>query len=268
MTNFIEYIDFYGLKLSIIQKNVLLDYICNVVDKENKIVIYGYSLGSFRMLKKFTIMYSFAWDKADVMLVDGRGLFLIGKLLGFPFKDDLSIPQLSQEILRIADVMHYSILFLGATADINAKATYNTRKKYKNLKVFNGIDGFFKTEEEEALVKQINSIKPNILFIGISSPKKEEFVNRWKDSFNVNIILLCGGVIDIIAGDKKQTPNWLKKFGGASIYRFIQEPKRLYRYFFPFIGFMLFNFLPVLIFKVLILRDKNFSIPNYYGLKR
>ncbi len=266
MCDIIKDIDFYGIKLSIIEKNVLLNHICNVVDKNEKIVIYGYSLGSFRILKKFPIMYSFAWDKADVMLVDGRGLFVIGKLLGFPFKDDLSIPKLSQEILRMANDMRYSILFLGTTADVNARATYNTRIKYKNIKVFDGIDGFFNIEDEEAIVKHINSIKPSILFIGISSPKKEEFVSRWKDSLNVNIILLCGGVIDIIAGDKRQTPNWLKKIGGASFYRFIQEPKRLYRYFFPFIFYFLFQFLPIIILNVLIRRKKDFSLAKYYKL--
>lgn len=259
-------INFYGLKLSVIEKKVLLDQICLTIANDSNLVIYGYSLGSFRILKKYPIMYKFAWEKADVMLVDGRGLFLLGKALGFPFKDDLSIPQLSTELLELANKNLFSILLLGTSAELNSKATQNLRVKYKNLKVFNGINGFFRTEQEEEIVNYINSVKPDILFVGISSPKKEEFVARWGRNLNARIIILCGGVIDIFAEDKKQTPLWLKKIGGASIYRFIQEPGRLYRYFFPFIGFLLFSFLPVLFYNVILKGDKEFSIPRYYKI--
>lgn len=260
----IKYIDFYGLKLSIIEKDPLLDQICNTIINDGKLVIFGYSLGSFRILKRYPIMYSFAWEKADIMMVDGRGLYVLGKLLGFPFKEDLSIPQLSNELLLLADQKNFSILLLGTEADINNTATQKIRNKFRNITVFDGIDGFFKIEEEEEIVNKINSVNPDILFVGISSPKKEEFIARWKDKLNVRIILLCGGVIDIFAGDKKQTPNWLKKIGGASIYRFIQEPGRLYKYFFPFILFFLFSFLPAIIYQVILKRNIDFSIPKYY----
>ena len=261
-----ESINFYGLKLSAIDKNKFINQICKYITDNRKMVIFGYSLGSIRILNRYTIMYKFGWEQADVMIIDGRGLYLLGKLLGFQFKDDLSIPELSRILLHISDKNKFSILFLGTEPEINNKATENTRIKFKNIIVYDGIDGFFGKNEEAEIVNKINLAKPDILFVGISSPKKEEFITRWKEKLDVKIILLCGGVIDIFAGDKRQTPKWLKKIGGASFYRFIQEPNRLYKYFFPFIFFLLFSFLPAILYNVVIKRNKKFSIPAFYKI--
>ncbi|MDD3050071.1 MAG: WecB/TagA/CpsF family glycosyltransferase [Candidatus Cloacimonetes bacterium] len=258
------YFDFFGLKLSSVKKEILIEDIKETIDKNQKKTIFGYSLGSIRLFNKYPIMISFGWETADIMLVDGRGLFLLGKFLKFPVEDDLSIPQLSKHLLELSEENKYSILFLGTKESINREATDKIKKCYKNIRVFNGINGYFTVEQEEQIVNQINSCKPDILFVGISSPKKEEFVKRWKEKLDVNIIILCGGVIDIFAGDKKQTPPWLKKIGGASLYRFIQEPVRLSKYFFPFVFFFFFNFLPVIILNVLILKNRDFSIPDFY----
>lgn len=264
----IKYTSFYGLKLSIINKNLLFEEIGNVITENRKMVIFGYSLGSIRLLKKFPIMYKFGWENAEVMIIDGRGLYLLGKFLGFPFGDDLSIPELSMELLEISNKNRYSLLLFGTTAEINHKATKALCVKYPCINVHEGIDGFYNDEQEIKIVNEINLVKPDILYVGISSPKKEEFISKWKDKLDVKIILLCGGVIDIIAGDKKKTPNWLKKTGGASLFRFVQEPRRLYKYFFPFIFFMLFKFIPLLFFQVMILKNKEFSLVKHYNLDK
>ncbi len=261
-------IDFYGLKLTEVDKEKLYVNICKTIEVNEKCVIYGYSLGAIRLMRKFPVMYSFGSGVANINLVDGRGLFLLGKLFGFPFKDDISIPEFSKKILSIANENSYSVLLFGASEKSNSNATSNVRSLYSNIKVYDGINGYFNIDEEKKIVEKINYYKPDVLYVGISTPIKEEFIIRWKDYLDVKVIVLCGGVIDILSGEKKQTPKLLKKMGVASLYRFIQEPVRLSRYFFPFIIFMLFNFLPVLVFKVLILRDKNFSIPNHYNLKR
>jgi len=261
-------IDFYGLKLTCVNTSELFKNICSAIANNKKMIIYGYSLGAIRLMRKFPIMHYFGNNIADINLVDGRGLYMLARFMSFPLKEDISIPDFSRKLLDIANNNSYSIMLFGASEKSNINATNNVKSLYKKIIVYDGINGYFNSNQEKQIVDTINYYKPDILYIGISSPIKEEFVIRWKDYLDVKIIVLCGGFIDILSGEKKQTPKLLKKIGMASLFRFIQEPKRLYRYFFPFIGFMLFNFLPVLIFKVLILRDKNFSIPNYYGIKR
>lgn len=259
-------LDFYGLKLSIINKIKLFETVYHTIKNKKKIVIYGYSLGSIRLMRKLPIMYHFGKEQSEIILVDGRGLFLLGKILGFKFKDDISIPEFSRQLLDFANINKFSLMLFGTSEKLNKRATNIIRETYSNIIVFDGINGYFNVEQEADLVKIINKSKPDILFVGISSPIKEEFVTRWKEYLDVRVILLCGGVIDIFANEKKQTPKFLKKIGMASLYRFIQEPVRLSHYFFPFLFFLFFNFLPILFVKIILFRDEKFSIPNYYKL--
>lgn len=259
-------IDFYGLKLSSINKNNLIETVTQTIKQKQKIVIYGYSIGSIRLMRKLPIMYHFGNGKAEIMLVDGRGLYLLGKMLGFKFDVDISIPEFAMQLLNLANKNNYSLLLFGTTKEANLKATNILRENYKHINVYDGINGFYDIEQEAEIVKRINNLKPDILFLGISSPIKEAFVTRWKDHLDVRIILLCGGVIDILAGKKHQTPRFIKKIGLASLFRFIQEPVRLSHYFFPFLSFLFLNFLPVLFIKIIVLREKNFSIPKFYKL--
>ena len=85
--------------------------------------------------------------------------------------------------------------------------------------------------EEPDIIRLINDIAPDILFLGMSSPKKDEFVYRWKEKLNVKVIVHCGGMLDVISGETKLYPKWVKNFCLAGIFRFIQEPIRLRRDF-------------------------------------
>ena len=93
-------------------------------------------------------------------------------------------------------------------------------------------DGFFKEDEETEIVELINKSKPNILFLGLPSPKKEFFVEKYKTQLNVNYVLGVGGFFDILAGAIKRAPVWMQKVGLEWFYRFLQEPKRLFRRYF------------------------------------
>jgi N-acetylglucosaminyldiphosphoundecaprenol N-acetyl-beta-D-mannosaminyltransferase len=97
------------------------------------------------------------------------------------------------------------------------------------IKRVTGRNGYFSENDEEDIVKEINNSHVEILFLGMSSPKKDAFLARWKDKLKVRVVVHCGGMIDIISGKTKLYPKWVKDFCLAAIYRFIQEPIRLRR---------------------------------------
>jgi len=76
-------IDFYGLKLTEVDKEKLYVNICKTIEVNEKCVIYGYSLGAIRLMRKFPVMYSFGSGVANINLVDGRGLFCWENCLDF-----------------------------------------------------------------------------------------------------------------------------------------------------------------------------------------
>jgi N-acetylglucosaminyldiphosphoundecaprenol N-acetyl-beta-D-mannosaminyltransferase len=259
----IIHFDFFGLKLSVFENSQLIQAINDHIGDKRKLICYGYNFGMFPYFRKYPEIAEYA-NQFDVLVSDGRGYYILAKLLGFPVKSDLSIPFLVNKILVLANEKHYSVLLLGAKEEINKEAADKIRIKYPGLTIFDGHHGYFNEDEEANIVDYINSKKPDILLIGISSPKKERFAYNWRNDLNCSIIIPCGGVIDILAGFKNPTPGIIKKVGFAWLYRFVQEPKRLFRDSILNLANVIFLMIPSLLFSTFVLRKK-FSIPKFYN---
>lgn len=262
--NGIKYFDFFGLKLSIFDPHELTDYFLKVIRNNKKVICYGYSFGTLPYFKPYPEIAVYG-NRFDVSVADGRGLFLFARLLGKPIKSDMSIPSMVDSLLELADKNNFSVMLLGARDDINLKATENLKNKFPGAAIIRGIHGYFKEFEEDIIVSKINKYSPDILLIGISSPKKERFAFLHSEELNCRIVVPCGGVIDILAGHKKRTPKFVKRAGLAWLYRFVQEPKRLFRDSIINSLSVLFRLIPTLLFKVYVLREKDFSIPKFYN---
>ena len=101
--------------------------------------------------------------------------------------------------------------------------------------------GYFKDSEESSIVDSIAKSKADILFVGITSPRKERFVDKYKNMLNVSFSMGVGGSFDIIAGQTKRAPLWMQKIGLEWCYRLIQEPRRMWKRY--LIGNVIFIFL-------------------------
>jgi len=90
-------------------------------------------------------------------------------------------------------------------------------------------NGYYGNEEEESIVKEIADSKADILFVAITSPKKEIFLNKYKRAINVPFTMGVGGSFDVVAGITKRAPLWMQKAGLEWFYRFAQEPRRMWK---------------------------------------
>ncbi len=255
---------YLGLKFSLFKLDQLFDEIESTIKRKSKKIIFGYSLSILPKFKNFPEMYKYS-NQFDIFLSDGRGIYLLFKILGFNLKSDLSVPRFVFQLLNLADNKGYSVLLLGATKETNKKAVDQIKKNYPGIHRCVGLDGYFAESDENKIIDQINSIKPDILLIGISSPKKERIACLWKEKLDTSIIVPCGGVLDILAGDKTVTPLAIKKIGLAWLYRFIQEPVRLFKPVLINILNILFVLIPVIFYKNKIQKDKTFTIPGFYN---
>jgi exopolysaccharide biosynthesis WecB/TagA/CpsF family protein len=259
----IKYLNFFGLKLSVFEVSELMEYTKEVIRNKSKTICYGYSFGTLPYFKTFPEIAVYG-NQFDVSLADGRGLFLLAKLLGSAIKSDISIPSFVDNLLRQANDNNFSVMLLGAREEINKKASENLKNNFPDARILKGMHGYFTEDEKDEIVAEINLLKPDILLIGMSSPKKERFAFQNKDRLDVNVIVPCGGVIDILAGEKKRIPKVIKKSGLAWFYRFVQEPKRLFRDSILNLLSVLFLLIPSLLFNTYILHKK-FSIPKFYN---
>jgi N-acetylglucosaminyldiphosphoundecaprenol N-acetyl-beta-D-mannosaminyltransferase len=260
----IKHLDFFGLKLSVFETPELLEYVKGVIKIKEKAICYGYSFGTIPYFKEYPDV-AYCSNQFEISLCDGRGLYLMVKLLRYKIKSDISIPNFSMKIIELANENHFSIMLIGSSPENNKLATENIRIKYPGAIIYDGYDGgYFSNEDQIKTVDYINKYKPDILFLGVSLPKKERFAYRWKDTLEVSLIIPFGGTIDILSGKSKPIPRVIKKMALGSIWRFIQEPRRLFKDSILNSLNVLFLMIPNLLFNTYILR-KEFSIPKFYN---
>ncbi len=105
-------------------------------------------------------------------------------------------------------------------------------RKYPGLKVIGFRNGYWEPEEEARVVEQIKAARVDLLFVAISSPKKEQFLGRYQAEMKVPFAMGVGGTFDVAVGRVKRAPLWMQKSGLEWFYRFLQEPRRMFKRYF------------------------------------
>jgi N-acetylglucosaminyldiphosphoundecaprenol N-acetyl-beta-D-mannosaminyltransferase len=84
-------------------------------------------------------------------------------------------------------------------------------------------------EEDAEIVTQINEVAPDIVWIGLSSPKQEHWMANHIGRINAPVLIGVGAAFDFLAGTKKQAPAWMQRTGLEWLFRLVTEPRRLWR---------------------------------------
>ncbi len=176
--------------------------------------------------------------------VDGMPVVWASRLLGRPLKERVAGCDLFEALMRRAGEKGWRVFLLGAKEEVVSKVASTYRHRYPNLMLAGYRNGYWKGEAEEAdVVEQIRAARPDLLFVAISSPKKEQFLGRWQAEMKVPFAMGVGGTFDVAIGHVKRAPLWMQKSGLEWFYRFLQEPRRMFRRYFiedmAFIGLFL-----------------------------
>ncbi len=169
-------------------------------------------------------------NSANLINADGQAIVWASKFLGKPLKERVAGIDLMQSLVELAAQKHYKIFLFGAQEDIVKKVVDKYTKKYGKKIIAGYRNGYFTKDEEPEIARQIAQSGAQILFVAISSPTKENFLNNYKDTLkNVNFIMGVGGSFDVVAGKVKRAPLWMQKAGLEWFYRLVQEPKRMWK---------------------------------------
>jgi len=167
--------------------------------------------------------------KADIINADGQSIVFASKLLNKPLKERVTGIDLMQNLIELSNKEDWSLYFLGATDEVVQEVVKKVQREYKNIKIAGFHNGYFKEEEEEKIIDDINNSGANIVFVGISTPKKEYFINRNYKKLNSNLIMGVGGSFDVFANKIKRAPLFMQKYGLEWLYRLYQEPRKMWK---------------------------------------
>ena len=166
---------------------------------------------------------------SDIVSADGQAVVWASRLLGDPLPERVAGIDLMNELLRLAEDYGYGVYFLGATRPVLERAVTNIKARYPRLHVSGQRDGYFADTDEEDVRAGIRAAEPDILFVALSSPRKEYWLAEASRGLGVGLAMGVGGALDVVAGAVRRAPRWAQRSGLEWLYRLAQEPGRLWR---------------------------------------
>lgn len=166
-------------------------------------------------------------NKAAVSIPDGIGVYLAAKLLGKKVAGRFGGPESMFELLKLAEEKNLGIYLLGSDAEIVSLASRNIKKSLPNIKILGFHDGFFKNDG--AIVAEINSFKPDLIFVGMGFPKQEKWVFDNLEKFQSGVFVMEGGSFDYLSGKVRRAPLVFQKVGLEWLFRLLTQPRRIFR---------------------------------------
>jgi N-acetylglucosaminyldiphosphoundecaprenol N-acetyl-beta-D-mannosaminyltransferase len=177
-------------------------------------------------------------NECALVNVDGMPVVWASRLLGKPLKERVTGVDLFEALMQRSAKKGWRIYFLGATEEIVSKVKLIYEKKYPNISIVGYRNGYWTSADENQVVEQIKAAQADLLFVAISSPKKEQFLSRYQAEMKIPFAMGVGGTFDVMAGKVNRAPVWMQKTGFEWFYRFLQEPRRMFkRYFIDDMGF-------------------------------
>lgn len=180
-------------------------------------------------LKKIT-------DEAEITLVDGKPLVWISKFHKMPVKTKVSGSDLVPVLCNRAAEKGYSIFIIGGKEGIADKAKKRLEEKLPDIKVVGTYSPPLGFEHDTEELKKINSMisdaAPDILVACFGCPKQEKWIYENYKKYDAIVSICAGATVDFLAGNVSRAPKWMSEHGLEWFYRFIQEPKRLFKRYF------------------------------------
>ncbi|MBT8135764.1 MAG: WecB/TagA/CpsF family glycosyltransferase [Gammaproteobacteria bacterium] len=166
-------------------------------------------------------------DTMDLFVPDSMVLTWAVNWKGGSMRDRVYGPSFLTHMITNSppDLRHY---FLGASQECLDLLLAQIRKRNPDFLIAGSHHGYFGTDDEDAVLADINAAQPDLVWVGLGTPKQQEWIYRVRDRARAGALLAVGFAFDVNAGTKKDAPPWMQRMGLTWFYRLLQEPRRLW----------------------------------------
>lgn len=166
-------------------------------------------------------------EQYDLFVPDSQILKWAVNLCGGSMKDRVYGPDFLHHAIHhaSAETTHY---FLGASQDCLDKLISNSKMWRPGMKIVGSHNGYFKPADEECIAADINAANADFVWVGLGTPKQQEWIARNRANIKRGALLAVGFAFDVNAGTKKDAPRWMQPLGLTWFYRLCSEPRRLW----------------------------------------
>lgn len=171
-------------------------------------------------------------EKADILLPDGMAIVAAVRLLNNKKITKIAGADLHQFLLEDLNKKGGSCFYLGASAATLQKIEARVQQEFPNIKVKSYSPPFkptFTADDNRQMLAEVNSFRPDVLFVGMTAPKQEKWAYQHKASLDANVICSIGAVFDFYAGTVARPHSFWIKMRLEWFIRLIKEPKRMWK---------------------------------------
>ncbi len=176
------------------------------------------------------------YNASEYVLCDGTPIKWAAGFLNTPIVERITGLDLLPNLVAHCAKHDFSIFLLGASPGVGEQLKKTIHAQYPHCKVVGVyVPPFMKVFSEEENIKMIdaiNAVSPDVLLVSLTAPKQDIWIAENLHRVNASIQIGIGGAFEVMAGLAKRAPKWMHAAGLEWLYRFIQEPKRLFRRYF------------------------------------
>jgi N-acetylglucosaminyldiphosphoundecaprenol N-acetyl-beta-D-mannosaminyltransferase len=162
-----------------------------------------------------------------VIVADGQSVVWASRALRRPLPERVAGIDLFQRLLYMAEQQGRSVYFLGAKPEVLERMIKRIRVQHPALRIAGSHHGYYADDEAASVAEAIHGSSADLLFLGMTSPKKEIFVAVHGARTGAKVVHGVGGSFDVLAGVVKRAPRVWQRMGCEWLYRALQEPRRL-----------------------------------------
>lgn len=166
-------------------------------------------------------------NEADLVTPDSTGILWGAKHFGTPLIERVSGADMVEQLCIKANEKGYSVFLLGSAPGITDTAAENLKSRYPNLHIAGTHHGYFKDGDSSEVIRMIKESKPDMLFVAMGIPMQEKWIKNHMDELGVPVSMGVGGTFDVISGNVKRAPMWMRNHGLEWIYRLISNPRKI-----------------------------------------
>lgn len=168
-------------------------------------------------------------NKSALINADGQSIVWAARFLGYDVPERVTGIDLFEALVKKAAEKGWRPYYFGATEDVVQAVVTKHRRQYPKLDIAGFRNGYFEEVESMEIAEAIRDSRADLLFVAFSSPKKEIWVHDYQSVMEVPFVMGVGGSFDVLAGKTKRAPKWIQRIGLEWFYRWVQEPRRMFK---------------------------------------
>lgn len=168
-------------------------------------------------------------EQADLVLPDGAGAVWAGRYLGNEVPERVAGFDLYNQLLKLSADKGYKAYFFGGAPGVAEAAKNKAEELYPGVQIVGCRNGYFTEAEEEVIIKEINDVAPDMLFVALGAPKQEKWLVKYRNQLKPRVLMGIGGSFDVLAGKMERAPKWMQEASLEWAFRLYKQPSRFMR---------------------------------------